>query len=160
MYVRTEDLDAQGRLKPGVPVEPLILRANAGDCIEVNLTNALDPSARVFKEKLFMAPPFNGVNPINSNRSSSRRCLASLAYIPNSLATMPLGALASTSVGTGRASRTRLRRFGKTVKYQWYAGKIDRTPAETWPTLRSNSVRLICSRLTPCIKTSTVSSAR
>ncbi len=64
MYVRTEDLDAQGSLKPGVPVEPLILRANAGDCIEVNLANALEPSAQVFQQKFFMAPPFNGVNPV------------------------------------------------------------------------------------------------
>ena len=64
MYVRSEDLDAQGKLKAGVPVEPLILRANAGDCIEVNLTNALDPSAQVFQQNFFMAPPFNGVNPV------------------------------------------------------------------------------------------------
>ncbi|MEY4675404.1 MAG: hypothetical protein RL148_3188, partial [Planctomycetota bacterium] len=45
MYVRTEDLDASGRLLPGVPVEPLVLRANAGDCLKVNLTNRL-PSTR------------------------------------------------------------------------------------------------------------------
>ncbi|HEU4391021.1 MAG TPA: hypothetical protein VFV34_24660, partial [Blastocatellia bacterium] len=38
IYVRSEDLDASGRLKPGVPVEPLILRAAAGDCVEVSLT--------------------------------------------------------------------------------------------------------------------------
>src|SRR5262249_32647902 len=65
LYVRSEDLDGQGRLKAGVPVEPLVLRANAGDCITVNLTNALDPSAQVFQQKFFMAPPFNGVNPVN-----------------------------------------------------------------------------------------------
>ncbi|MEY3161407.1 MAG: hypothetical protein RIT25_1398, partial [Planctomycetota bacterium] len=45
MYVRTEDLDAQGRLKSNVPVEPLVLRANAGDCLKINLTNQL-PSSR------------------------------------------------------------------------------------------------------------------
>jgi hypothetical protein len=45
MYVRSEDLDANGKLKPGVPVEPLILRAAAGDCIEVKLTNALPAEA-------------------------------------------------------------------------------------------------------------------
>ena len=28
-------------LKPGVPVEPLVLRANAGDCIKVELRNSL-----------------------------------------------------------------------------------------------------------------------
>jgi len=60
MYVRSEDLvfdttcEADGDatdcrtalgdpigLQPGAPVEPLVLRANAGDCIEVTLRNAL-----------------------------------------------------------------------------------------------------------------------
>lgn len=40
MYVRTEDL-VNGKLKSTAPREPLILRAAAGDCITVNLTNAL-----------------------------------------------------------------------------------------------------------------------
>jgi hypothetical protein len=41
VYVHTEDLDSNGRLKPGVPVEPLVLRAAAGDCIQVTLRNTL-----------------------------------------------------------------------------------------------------------------------
>lgn len=42
MYVRLSDLDPQtGKLKAGVPVEPLILRANAGDCIQVIVENRL-----------------------------------------------------------------------------------------------------------------------
>jgi len=41
MYVRSYDLDANGMLKPGVPVEPLILRANAGDCIKITVRNKL-----------------------------------------------------------------------------------------------------------------------
>jgi len=45
LYVRTEDMvdenDPTQGLKPGVPVEPLILRANAGDCIDVTLSNRL-----------------------------------------------------------------------------------------------------------------------
>jgi len=45
LYVRTEDMvspdDPTQGLKPGVPVEPLILRANAGDCIDVTLRNRL-----------------------------------------------------------------------------------------------------------------------
>lgn len=35
MFVRTNDLDpATGKLKAGTPVEPLVLRAKAGDCIK------------------------------------------------------------------------------------------------------------------------------
>jgi hypothetical protein len=46
LYVRDEDLvfdemDNPIGLKPGVPVEPLVLRAKAGDCIEVRLSNRL-----------------------------------------------------------------------------------------------------------------------
>ncbi len=42
LYVRTNDIDAAtGKLKAGVPIEPLVLRANAGDCIEVTLFNKL-----------------------------------------------------------------------------------------------------------------------
>lgn len=42
LYVRTTDLDSTGtKLKPGVPIEPLILRANAGDCALVKLSNKL-----------------------------------------------------------------------------------------------------------------------
>jgi hypothetical protein len=41
IYFRTTDLDTQGKLINGRPIEPLILRANAGDCIAVLLRNAL-----------------------------------------------------------------------------------------------------------------------
>jgi len=42
LYVRKEDLDpGTGKLKAGVPVEPLSLRAAAGDCINVTLENRL-----------------------------------------------------------------------------------------------------------------------
>lgn len=42
LYVRKADLDPlSGKLKPGVPVEPLVLRAAAGDCINVTLENRL-----------------------------------------------------------------------------------------------------------------------
>ena len=41
LYVRSSDLDSNDRLQPWAPIEPLILRANAGDCIEVELRNAL-----------------------------------------------------------------------------------------------------------------------
>ncbi|MBI2276155.1 MAG: hypothetical protein HYU74_02245 [Dechloromonas sp.] len=42
LYVRKADLDpTTGKLKAGVPVEPLALRGNAGECIEVTLENRL-----------------------------------------------------------------------------------------------------------------------
>jgi manganese oxidase len=41
LYVRSGDLDSAGKLKAGVPVEPLILRGNAGDCLVLSLKNNL-----------------------------------------------------------------------------------------------------------------------
>jgi manganese oxidase len=41
MYVLTSDLDADGKLRPGVPVEPFVMRVNAGDCVQVTLNNRL-----------------------------------------------------------------------------------------------------------------------
>ena len=46
MLVRTADIDVTtGRLKKGVPVEPLVLRAKAGDCIQVTLNNKMKGGA-------------------------------------------------------------------------------------------------------------------
>jgi hypothetical protein len=44
LFVRSSDLDANKRLKAGVPVEPLVLRARAGECINITLTNRLPNS--------------------------------------------------------------------------------------------------------------------
>jgi len=41
MYFRNEDLDAYGKVKAGVPIEPLVVRAKAGECIAFNLYNKL-----------------------------------------------------------------------------------------------------------------------
>ncbi len=41
MYVLTSDLDANGMLIAGAPIEPLTLRVNAGDCVQVLLRNRL-----------------------------------------------------------------------------------------------------------------------
>jgi len=121
LYVRAEDLDAQGKLKPGVPVEPLILRANAGDCIEVNLTNVLAQNSSVFNQNFVFSPPFSNV-PVQSKMSS---------YV--GLHPQLLSYDAATSYGfdvgwnhQGRPSQVAQFGGGNTIKYTWYAGKIDR----------------------------------
>ncbi|HZW35887.1 MAG TPA: hypothetical protein VFF01_03025, partial [Candidatus Deferrimicrobiaceae bacterium] len=47
LFVRTEDLNADGTLKATAPVEPLVLRARAGECIQVTLRNRLPALAPV-----------------------------------------------------------------------------------------------------------------
>ena len=118
MYVRSEDLDANGRLEAGVPIEPLILRANAGDCIEVNLTNAISPNSRIF-DKIFRWPsPYT--NKFNSKASKfvglHPQLLSYDAYTDQGM-----------NIGWNRTGGTdQVVGFGKTIKYEWYAGKIDR----------------------------------
>jgi hypothetical protein len=105
-------------------VEPLILRANAGDCIEVNLTNALEPSARVFQQKFLMAPPFNTV--INQQPVFKSKMSGVVGLHPQLLSyDAALGG--GINVGWNRVGQTdQVAGFGKTIKYLWYAGKIDR----------------------------------
>jgi len=45
MYVLSSDLDATGKLKAGTPIEPVALRVNAGDCVQVTLRNNLPAAA-------------------------------------------------------------------------------------------------------------------
>jgi manganese oxidase len=129
MYVRTEDL-ANGVLKDGVPIEPLILRANAGDCIEVNLTNGIfidttnypANTAAVLTSDFNMPPPLNG--PVYPQKVSRFVGLHPqlLSYDPAKDSGVNVGwNTQSQAVPTDQAVP-----FGKSIKYQWYAGKIDR----------------------------------
>ena len=129
MYVRTEDLNAQGKLNAGVPIEPLILRANAGDCIEINLTNKMPPTAEVFNQKMFMAPPFSGVNPVNGQPVFKSQMSKVVGLHPQLLGYDPASSQGM-NIGWNRQGRPdQLASFGNTVKYQWYAGRIERDAA-------------------------------
>lgn len=122
MYVMTEDLASDGTLKIGTPVEPLVLRANAGDCIEVNLTNALDPTSAVFSKDNTWAPPFNGV-PVQRKTSN---------YVGLHPQLLSYDGAQSSGQNIGwnsQGQKNQVAAFGQTVKYEWYAGKIDRDAA-------------------------------
>lgn len=59
MYVRTADLDAAGKLLPGAPVEPLVLRARAGECLRITLRNrlpALAPDLAGYRQVAHVVP--------------------------------------------------------------------------------------------------------
>src|SRR5688572_32043506 len=79
MYFRSDDLDPlTGVVKPGVFIEPLILRANAGECIVVALTNNL-PTGPQFDLDGFNTMPMivnqfnaNQVRPSSQDRKSTR----------------------------------------------------------------------------------------
>ncbi len=116
LFVRSSDLDAQGKLKANVPVEPLILRAGSGDCITLTLNNALP----VFGTPLPNLDGFNMlpmiVDHFNANEIDPSRRIGLHAQ----LVTYDIG----TSDGTvvGRNPEGGLADPGKNVTYTWWAG--------------------------------------
>ena len=127
LYVQSDDLDGTGKLKAGVPVEPLILRANAGDCINITLTNALDPASNVFNPQFSLPPPFNGLQ-----QSSLKKMSGFVGLHPQLLG---YDAATSTGMNIGWNRQNRPNQLAappgtpsqpSTVNYQWFAGTITR----------------------------------
>jgi hypothetical protein len=124
MYVLLDDLDAQGHLKDGVPIEPLILRANAGDCIEVSVTNMIDPSSDLFGQQ-FGYQQFLDV-PSKFAPAFPQPFASKLVGLHPQLLTYD--ALVSTGMNVGYNSKGQTSQvvgFKDTQSYEWYAGKIE-----------------------------------
>ena len=148
MYVRTEDLivNTLGKpigLRPGTPIEPLILRARAGDCIQVTLTNALpasltwtDPSGVVRPDmpgfsnlpgivhKDFVVDPVFGSGIITFNNND---------VTPSSVVGLHPQLLAynvrqADGFAAGRNALTSVVVPGASKNYIWYAGDVDMVP--------------------------------
>lgn len=119
MYVHTSDLNAAGQLKAGVPIEPLVLRANAGDCIDVTLNNTLPvipKDAPGWFTLPMLIPHFNA----NQLRVSS-----SVGLHPQLLA-LDVTRSDGAEVGGNNGGYTQLVSPGKTTvkPLRWYAGEI------------------------------------
>ena len=144
MYVRTSDLDAGTcgggaanlkcavKLKPTAPVEPLVLRVAAGECLQVTIRNRLPvnaPDLGSFSEymRLVRRSPNdpaanNGMTSFNVNlvRPSSYAGLhtALLAYDVNDSDGTLVGNNPVNGIGAPGTSRTNI----------WYAGDISKAP--------------------------------
>ena len=138
LFVRDTDLNlAKNRLKPGVPVEPLILRARAGDCINLALVNHLPANLGNTQQDGWSTLPMI-VEGFNNNdiRPSSHIGLtpqlvefdvlrgAGLSIGQNW--TLPGGNLVTAAPG-------------KVVSYRWYAGK---TTQVAYPNAKSKLKKL------------------
>jgi manganese oxidase len=120
MYVRTEDL-AGGKLNPAAPVEPLILRANAGDCIQVNLTNGIPQNSSILSTNFSLPQPFTGT--VNPHLASS------YVGLHPQLLSYDAASSSGLNVGWNRegiATADQTIPYGKSKTYTWYAGTIDR----------------------------------
>ncbi|MBZ5537785.1 MAG: multicopper oxidase domain-containing protein [Acidobacteriia bacterium] len=115
LYVRSADLDSNGRLKPGVPIEPLVLRAAAGDCIELTLTNRLPA----------VLPDVNGFNtmpPIVDFFNANQLIPSSDVGLHPQLVTY---SMTTGDDGTDVGMNTPgVVPPGSTVLYRWYAGQV------------------------------------
>jgi hypothetical protein len=120
--VRTDDLDSQGHLRPGVPKEPLVFRANAGDCIEMVVRNNLPvqiPDLAGFSTLPMIVNGFNandlrpsahiGIHAQLVAKDVSRDDGAAVGFQNLNLLTPPLG--------------------NQRDRYFFYAGRLDRDPA-------------------------------
>ena len=113
LYVRTSDLDpTTGNLRTGYPIEPLTLRAAAGECINLTLRNRLPA-------KPLDLPGYNTlpmiVNNFNSNQVAPSRVVG---LHPEMLS---LNVLNSDGYNVG-LNPPQTASPGNKVSYQWYAG--------------------------------------
>jgi hypothetical protein len=118
MFVRTSDL-VNGNLKDGAPVEPLILRAAAGEWIKVTVRNGFDPNSPVFQKTntLPYGNPFNGTTlPAVSLRTSY-----SVGLHPQLVAYNPVNA---NGLIVGFNPKDKLVAPGQSQEFYWYAGEV------------------------------------
>jgi hypothetical protein len=129
MYVLNSDLVA-GKLRPNAPVEPLVLRANAGDCIVVNLTNRLPAVAPdlagwsdvmwVVNRDLFVDPLLRTQNEMVFFNNNLIRPSSNVGMTPQ-LVEYDITRSDGINVGTNPVQTAAP---NTTKQYVWYAGDI------------------------------------
>ena len=115
MFVRTTDIDAAGKLKAGVPREPLVLRAKAGDCVEVTLRNKLPATGAIDLDGFNTLPMI--IEHFNANQV---RPSAEVGLHPQNLF---FDVTRSSGVNVG-SNPVQTVKPGLSLKYQWYAGDV------------------------------------
>jgi hypothetical protein len=136
IYVRTSDLNADGKYT-GPPVEPLILRANAGDCINVTLKNGLPglvPDLDGFNTMPMIVEKFNA-NQIDPSTE--------VGLHPQ---LVHLDVTRSNGINVG-VNPVQTVKPGSSTTYQWYAGEmvVDSTGFGTSKPIEFGAVNLVSS---------------
>ena len=114
MYFRDSDIDYYGKVKAGVPIEPLVVRARAGECINFTLTNRLPKNLLDLPGNNGWAPIVDGFN-ANQVRPSNQVGLHPqlVAYNVVNSDGKNVGFNPNQTVGPNGVAR-----------YRWYAGDI------------------------------------
>jgi manganese oxidase len=119
IYANSSDLDVAGALKPGVPVEPLVLRAIAGDCIMLTLRNRL-PATVPDQDG------FSGLPPVVMNFNANQiRPSSNVGMQPQLLA---YDVSRDDGMNIGRNTGDGTVPPGGSITYRWYAGDLTRDP--------------------------------
>ncbi|HYT90904.1 MAG TPA: hypothetical protein VEL76_19495 [Gemmataceae bacterium] len=114
IYLHDDDLVVTPNkieLKPGKQVEPLILRAAAGDCIEVTVTNRFLPT--------FKPPSRVGTGPAFANIT-----LYTSRHVSLHPQQVGMDILTGNGVTIGNNPSKTVWKTGESAKLQWYAGSI------------------------------------
>jgi hypothetical protein len=116
MFVRTADIDATtGKLKKGTPIEPLVLRAKAGDCVQVTLNNKI-PAAGPLDLDGFNTMPMI-VEHFNANQ------VRPSAQVGLHAQNLFYDVTRSDGMNVG-LNPVQTAAPGTSITYQWYAGDV------------------------------------
>ncbi len=133
LYVRTGDLDASLKLRPGVPIEPLVLRAVAGECVEVTLRNRLPDDLNLnglFDDNPDLANLTSLMGVVNRDRGGAQGVTtfnnnlirpSSYVGLHTQLVSYDISKADGTNVGR---NPSQLAPPGGQARYRWYAGDI------------------------------------
>jgi hypothetical protein len=144
LFVWTDDVvfDSSGRpvgLDPGTPIEPIVMRANAGDCIKVELRNALPttvPDTPGFNGLPWIVHKdenVDGAGGITTFNENDLRPSSIVGFHPQLLA---LNVRRNDGLSVGRPKTDKIVPGGRDV-YTWYAGNI------SWTQVSSTALKLI-----------------
>jgi hypothetical protein len=116
LYVKSSDLTKSNTLAAGVPIEPLVLRANAGDCITVDLYNKMT------------APPsdlagFNTLPMIVNNFNANDVAPSPMVGLHPQLVAYDVTRSDGMNVGL-QNGETQGTTGGGAMTYKWYAGDL------------------------------------
>ncbi len=128
LYVRSTDMDGTtGKVKAGVPIEPLVLRANAGDCINLTLTNKLPadlPDLAGWNTLPMIVEDFNANQVKPSNQVGLHPQLVTYDVLSSDGANVGMNIENAISKGVLAPGTRQTAGPGEVVKYKWYAGDV------------------------------------
>jgi len=121
LFVPSNRVMADGRLKPNTPVEPLVIRANAGDCIQVTLRNLLPPDDAAGFSTLPEMDGFNQLPMIVDHFNSNQLKPSSHVGLHPQLVSFSVRNSDGANIGLNPVQTVAP---GKSRRYTWYAGDV------------------------------------